>query len=262
MSKICPLYSSSTGNSTYIGTKEGSILVDVGASFKGICQNLQLADASSEEILAVAVTHEHSDHIKGLKTFLNKTSAYLITSAQTAQTLANNDAIPSKTKVIIIDQKPIEIGGIEVSRFATSHDCVGSSGYTFLLPDQKKIAVCTDLGVVTDSVRNAIWGSDMVLLESNHDIEMLKNGPYPPFLKARILSDQGHISNNICAAELKKLFKSGTKRFILGHLSQHNNTPLLAKSCATSALIDLGAQIDKDYILTVAKPSANGVMII
>ena len=262
MSKICPLYSGSTGNSTYIGTRDSSILVDAGASFKGICQNLQLADASPEEILAVAVTHEHSDHIKGLKTFLNKTSACLIASKQTAESLAESDTIPAKTEVIVISEKPITVGGIEISRFATSHDCVGSSGYTFLLPDTKKVAVCTDLGIVTDTVRDAISGSDVVLMESNHDIEMLKNGPYPPFLKARILSDHGHISNNICAAELKRLFQNGTKRFILGHLSQRNNTPLLAKSCATAALMDFGAQIDKDYILTVAKPSANGVTVI
>lgn len=262
MSKICPLYSGSSGNSTYIGTKNGGILVDAGASFKGICENMKIALADAADIFAVAVTHEHQDHIKGLKTFLNKTSACLLASEKTAQTLEKNDIIPSKTNVIIIDDKPLELGGTLISRFATSHDCEGSSGYTFLLPDNKKVAVCTDLGVVTDSVRSAILGSDVVLLESNHDIEMLKKGPYPPFLKARILSDRGHISNNICAAELKNLFKNGTTRFILGHLSQHNNTPVLAKSCATAALMDLGAQIDKDYILTVAKPQANGVMII
>ncbi len=262
MSKICPLYSGSSGNSTYLGTKDGSILVDAGASFKGICENLKIANACAEDILAIAVTHEHSDHIKGLKTFLNKTNACVIASQKTIQTLADSNAIPSKTKIIVIEDNPVQIGGIEISRFATSHDCEGSSGYSFLLPDDKKFSVCTDLGIVTDTVRNAIAGSDVVLMESNHDIEMLKNGPYPPFLKTRILSDHGHISNNVCAAELKNLFKNGTKRFILGHLSQHNNTPLLAKSCATAALMDLGAQIDKDYILTVAKPQANGVMVI
>ena len=115
---------------------------------------------------------------------------------------------------------------------------------------------------MTDTVQQAIIGSDLVLLESNHDIEMLKKGPYPPQLKVRILSDKGHLSNNICAAELKTLLQNGTKRFILGHLSQHNNTPLLAKSCATAALMDLGAKIDKDYLLYVATPNNNGVSII
>lgn len=262
MSKICPLYSGSTGNCTYIGTKEGSIIIDAGASFKGITENLKVADAVPEEILAIAVTHEHTDHIKGLKTFLNKTNACLITSDETAQKLIENNCIPAKTKIITINNTSVEIGGIHINRFATSHDCVGSSGYVLNLPDQKRIAICTDLGVITDEVRSALMGSDLVLLESNHDVEMLKKGPYPPELKMRILSEKGHISNVVCSNELKNLLKSNTKRFILGHLSQHNNTPLLAKSCAEAALMDLGAKINKDYLLTVAKPYANGVMVL
>ncbi len=262
MSKICPLYSSSSGNSTYIGTKNGGILIDAGASFKGIKEKLLALDAAPDEILAVAVTHEHTDHINGLKTFLKNSSAALLASNDTLNTLAEKECIPPKTRVITIDDKPIDICGIEINRFQTSHDCVGSSGYTLTLPDNKKVSVCTDLGVITDTIRKAIMGSDLVLLESNHDIEMLKKGPYPPQLKVRILSDKGHLSNNICATELKTLLKNGTKRFILGHLSQHNNTPLLAKSCATAALMDLGAKIDKDYLLTVATPNNNGVSII
>lgn len=262
MSRICPLFSGSTGNSTYIGTQNGGILIDAGASFKGICEALLRAGGNAEEIMAVAVTHEHSDHIKGLKTFLNKTGACLVTSVKTAEILAELDKIPANTKVIALDTDGVEIGGIAINRFATSHDCDGSSGFTFVLPDAKKIAVCTDLGVVTDEVRKNIIGSDLVLFESNHDIEMLKRGPYPPHLKMRILSEHGHISNNACAAELPKLLNSNTKRFILGHLSRHNNTPMLAKSCAESALMDLGAQNGRDYILSVAKPDYNGVTVI
>ena len=262
MSRICPLFSGSTGNSTYIGTNKGGILVDAGASMRGITDALQGAGGEIQEILAVAVTHQHIDHIKGLKTFLNKTNASLIASNDTIKSLGELDKIPSKTNVICLDSGETEIGGITVSRFATSHDCIGSSGYTFILPDNKKVAVCTDLGIVTNEVRNAILGSDLILLESNHDIEMLKKGPYPAQLKVRILSERGHISNSVCANELPALLKSGTKRFILGHLSQQNNTPMLAKSCAESALIDLGAQNGKDYILSVAKPNNNGVTVI
>ncbi len=261
MSRICPLFSGSTGNSTYIGTKNGGILIDAGASMKGIASALEIAGGSIDEILAVAVTHEHIDHIKGLKTVLNKTGAKLIASSGTLNALINLDKIPKKTEVICIDDKT-EINGIEISRFKTSHDCVGSSGYTFILPDSKKVAVCTDLGVVSDDVRKAMLGSDLVVIESNHDVEMLKRGPYPPNLKVRILSDKGHISNNCCANELPDLIKNGTKRFILAHLSQHNNTPMLAKSCAESALMDLSLENGKDYILTVAKPKNNGVTVI
>ncbi len=262
MSRICPLYSGSTGNSTYIGTKNGGILIDAGASFKGIAQALKFADGNTEEILAVAVTHTHSDHIKGLKTFLNKTDARLLATKETIKKLTDDGLVPAKTEIIIINDKPIDICGIEILSFETSHDCSGSCGYTFNLPDGKKFSLCTDLGVITDSVRNELLKSDLVLLESNHDIDMLKKGPYPPELKVRILSDKGHISNNICANELKLLLQNGTKRFILGHLSQHNNTPLLAKSCATASLMDMGAVIDKDYLLSVAKPTDNMVTVI
>ncbi len=262
MSRICPLYSSSSGNCTYIGTQNGGILVDAGASFKGMCEALKTAGGNIDEIAAVFITHEHDDHVKGLKTLLNKTNAMLFASTKTLEALAGLDKIPAKTKAIAMDDSIIEISGIMAHRFATSHDCVGSSGYNFILPDNKKVAVCTDSGIMTDEMRQALLGNDLVLLESNHDIEMLKKGPYPPYLKVRILSDLGHLSNNACAGELLGLLNSGSTRFILGHLSQHNNTPMIAKATAEAALIKNGAQNGKDYILTVARPQNNGVTVI
>ena len=262
MSKICPLFSSSSGNCTYIGTQNGGVLVDAGASFKGMCEALLTAGGSIDEIAAVFITHEHDDHIKGLKTLLNKTNAKLFASTKTLEKLAELDKIPAKVSTVAIDDNLIEINGIIARRFATSHDCVGSSGYSFILPDRKKVAVCTDSGIVTDEMRSAVLGNDLVLLESNHDIQMLKQGPYPPYLKVRILSDCGHLSNNACAGELQGLLNSGTTRFILGHLSQHNNTPMIAKATAEAALIKNGAQNGKDYLLTVARPKLNEVTII
>jgi len=262
MSRICPLFSSSSGNSTYIAAPQGGILIDAGASMKGICSALECAGGDYTEIKAVAVTHTHNDHIKGLKTFLKRTDATLIATKATLETLRLEDKIPAGTQVKVIDGGSLDVCGMEIKNFKTSHDCQGSCGYVITLPDGKKISVCTDLGVVTDTVRAAIKASDVVLLESNHDIDMLKNGPYPMPLKVRILSDSGHISNLSCAAELKGLLESGTARFILGHLSQQNNTPLLARSCAEAALIDIGAVNGKDYRLTVAAPQNNGVTVI
>lgn len=262
MSKICPLFSGSTGNSTYIGTKNGGILIDAGASMKGICSALERAGGTLDDIQAIAVTHTHSDHIKGLTTILKRTDIQLIATEETLKALQGMDKIPSGTKVMAIGESPVDICGIELNGFATSHDCQGSCGYTAILPDGKKVSVCTDLGVVTDSVRSAIMGSDVVLLESNHDIDMLKSGPYTPALKLRILSDSGHISNIACSAELKGLLNGGTTRFILGHLSRHNNTPLLAKSCAEAALIDMGAVNGRDCLLSVAAPTDNGVTVV
>ena len=101
-----------------------------------------------------------------------------------------------------MENQSVDFGGVEITRYNTSHDCEGSSCFSFLLPDSKRITVCTDLGIVTDEVRHALLKSDLVLFESNHDIQMLKTGPYPAVLKMRILSERGHISNNACAAEL------------------------------------------------------------
>lgn len=261
MSRICPLFSGSAGNCTYIGTQNGGILIDAGGSLKGIKSALELAGGSLEEIRAVAVTHEHSDHIKGLKTLLNKTNARLLASKKTLEALAAEDKIPADTEIAEVSDEPTDINGIIISRFATSHDCEGSSGYTFDLPDGKRAAVCTDLGVVTDEVRNTLYGCDTVLLESNHDVDMLKKGPYPPLLKIRIMSDKGHLSNNACSAELCGLLENGTVRFILGHLSQKNNTPLLARTGAEAALMDIGAQNGRDFLLSVAEPKDNGVTV-
>ena len=262
MSRICPLFSSSSGNCTYIACEGTGILVDAGASFKGICENLNAAGGSIDEISAVFITHEHDDHIRGLKALLNKTNARIFASEKTLEALIALDKIPAKTEACASNDIPTEVNGIVATRFATSHDCDGSSGYSFLLPDSKKVSICTDSGIVTDEMRNAVLNSDAVLIESNHDIDMLKKGPYPPQLKARILSDKGHLSNNACASELAMLLSFGTTRFILGHLSQHNNTPMLAKSTAEAALLKCGAQNGNDYILTVARPKISGVTVL
>lgn len=262
MSRICPLFSGSTGNSTYIGTKDGGILIDAGASAKGIAAALECAGSNIDDIKLIAVTHCHDDHIKGIKPLLNKTGACLLATQQTVDTLINKGCIPTKTEIIIADNKPIIFGDTLISSFGTCHDSVGSCGYSLLLPDGKRFSLCTDTGIITEEISNSIMNSDAVLIESNHDIEMLKKGPYPPFLKVRIMSDKGHISNSVCAGEVLKLFKNGTTRFLLGHLSLNNNTPLLALSTSESVLMDVGAKNGKDYLLSVAKPTGNGVTVI
>lgn len=260
MSRICPLFSGSTGNSTYIGTSQGGFLVDAGGSYKSICTAVAAAGGSIEDIRAIAVTHEHIDHVKGLKTLLKALKIPLIASQQTLESLAEADRIPDGATLIAVDDDEISFGDVCIQRFATSHDCAGSGGYKFTLPDGKCAAVCTDLGVMTDTVRAALTGCRLVMLESNHDVQMLKRGPYPPALKLRILSDMGHLSNAACANELPTLLNGGTTRFILGHLSQKNNLPMLALSAARASLMDIGAEQDRDYILYVARPDKNEVI--
>ena len=145
-----------------------------------------------------------------------------------------------------------EVQNIKVTRFPTSHDCVGSSGYRFNLSGTCSVAVCTDLGFVSDEVLENLKGCRGMVIESNHDLKMLRDGPYPHELKLRVGSDHGHLSNNACAAVLPRLFKSGTPRFILGHISKQNNTHAVALSCAKAALMDIGAVAGEDYLIFCA----------
>lgn len=259
MARLCTLASGSGGNSTYISTAGGDILIDIGLSSKAILNAMAEAGGSLERLRAIAITHTHSDHIKGLKTFLKKTDVPLIASQDTFEYLMQKDIITPSTKTICTDGM-VDLGDVAVTYFKTSHDAKGSGGYVVTTSDGRRAAVCTDLGIMTDTVRQNLLGCDAVLLESNHDVEMLRRGPYPAELKLRILSDEGHLSNNACAAELPTLLKSGTTRIILGHLSLENNTPILAQSAARNALLTAGAK-DDDYILQIARPKTVGVTV-
>ena len=143
-----------------------------------------------------------------------------------------------------------DIDNINIIPFETSHDCSQGYGYTFFINEKKiKVSFCSDLGMVSNEVLNSILGSNLIFMESNHDIEMLKNGPYPWYLKERILSDIGHLSNNACSEVLNKLILSGTKKFVLCHLSSTNNTPEVAYNSAFKVLENTGI---KDFELYVA----------
>lgn len=261
MARLCTLASGSSGNATYISTNDGDILIDAGVSCKALTKAIGEANGDISRLKAVAITHTHTDHICGLKTFLKTTKIPLVASDDTLQTLANNDIIPEGIKTIIADSGIITLGDIQLDFFATSHDAKGSGGYVVTLPDGRRAAVCTDLGVMTDDIRKKLYGCDTVLIESNHDVEMLRRGPYPAQLKLRILSDEGHLSNNACAVELPNFVKNGTSRIILGHISRENNTPLLAERAATTTLASIGAKKDEDYILQTAKPKIVGVTV-
>lgn len=260
MARFCTLASGSSGNSTYISTPDGDILVDAGISYKALLSAFDTVGGNMQNLRAVAITHSHIDHIKGLKTLLKNINVPLVASSPTLQYLSTNNFLPSNVKVIACDSGTVALGDIALNFFATSHDAIGSGGYTITLPDTRKVAVCTDLGIITDNIRQNIYGCDTILIESNHDVEMLRRGAYPAQLKLRILSDEGHLSNNACALELPKLLQSGTKRIILGHLSAENNTPLLASSSAKAALAAIGAKED-DYILKIAKPKTAEVTL-
>ncbi len=252
MAKFCSLFSSSKGNCTYIGSSHGGILIDIGVSAKRT--EIALCDIGIQpsEIAAIFVTHEHTDHINGIRVFAERHGIKVYASAGTLAGMEDAGAITTKTNADIIPISGIEAGGMFVKPFRTPHDSRESTGYCIVTPDNKRISVATDMGTVTDTVFNALYGSDLVLLESNHDVGMLQNGPYPYFLKERILSNHGHLSNERCAETAVRLAESGTTRFVLGHLSEENNMPSLAYETTHSAMTLAGIRENVDYLLSVA----------
>lgn len=260
MAKICPLFSSSKGNSTYIGTNEVGILVDIGRSTKQILNALNVNNISINSIKAIFITHEHSDHIQGLKVFASKYNVPVYASNGTINALKQKGIFNGKFPVNIIDSSGINIYGMCIKPFDTPHDSSHSVGYIIDTIDKKRAVVATDIGYMTDTIRNSIIGANAVLIESNHDIRMLQNGPYPYYLKKRILSNSGHLSNDACAAELPYFIKNGTNKFILAHLSQENNLPELALETSVCHLSSYNMKNGIDYQLLVAPVENIGTM--
>ncbi len=251
MAKICPLFSGSKANCTYLASGNDAVLIDAGASCSATLRAIEAIGESADKIRAILITHEHTDHIKGLRALNKKLKVPVIASKGTLNALLKAAVLDENTpQITITDNLETDFGIIH--RFATMHDCEDSSGYKIELSADCSAAVCTDLGVVTGDVRAALQSSSVVLLESNHDLRMLQNGPYPPELKIRIAGERGHLSNSAAAAELVTLLKSGTNRFILGHLSENNNLPTLAVRVSESALMDVGAKKGLDYTLYCA----------
>lgn len=257
------MFSGSEGNATYIGGAGGGVLVDVGVSCKRMKAALQNANIPLTDIKAVLITHHHNDHIKGLKVFLKNSTIPIIASRDTIYALEFLGIIDSAYPRIYIDEEETAtLGDMEISSAKTSHDCLGSSCFSITIGKEQKVAVCTDLGIVTDEVKALLKGSALALLESNHDPVMLRLGPYPAELKLRISSNEGHLSNAVCAETLSELFETGTNRFVLAHLSEQNNTPEKAASATRAALMDKGAVENEDYILYVAPKEGNRVITI
>lgn len=262
MARFCPLFSSSSGNSIYIGGADGGLLVDAGVSARQLTQALSRLEIPLDSIRAILVTHEHSDHIKGLRVLAKNQNLPVFTSHGTAEKLRANGTADGSFPLHEIGCSPFEAAGMRITPFPLSHDCAEGFGYAAELPDGRRAAVVTDLGQMTQAVLDAVQGCDLVLLESNHDYAMLRSGPYPLYLKQRILSKFGHLSNDVCAQTVPELMRSGTTRFFLGHLSRRNNTPQLAYHAALAALNAAGGRVNTDFMLEVAPEcDARRVMI-
>lgn len=253
MAKACQLFSGSTGNSIFISCKETKILVDAGVSAKRLDEALLEIGENPDSINAVFVTHEHTDHSKGLRVFASRHNIPVIASQKVMKKLFEDERVNDKNEALLLNEN-MELGGIEVIPFEVSHDSVECFGFRFNLQDGRSVSICTDTGYITNSAKAVIPGSDLVFLESNHEITMLENGPYPYILKQRILSRKGHLSNADCAEFAAELVKSGTTRLILSHISRENNIPEIARLTALSAISEAGFEENRDFRLSTAPP--------
>ena len=259
MSIMYPLCSSSKGNCIFLGNEQEGVLVDVGISCRALGAQLALVGIPMKAVRAILITHEHSDHVRGLSRISKKLGVPVYASAGTASVLLEQQMVDADL-LQVTEGKPFWVGSMQIRPFSTSHDAVDSQNYRVCFPDGEA-AVCTDLGVVTETVHEALAGCKTVLLESNYEETMLQMGPYPYFLKRRIASVSGHLSNTDAAQELIHLAKSGTSRFVLGHLSPENNRPELAYQQAVLALSTEGLVLDRDYTLMVAPKTGIGQLV-
>lgn len=251
MARVVPLFSGSKGNSYYIGTMSEGVLIDAGRSCKQIENAMEANGLKMSNVSAVFVTHEHTDHCSALKVLASRYNFDVYASGGTLNALQQGGKIAPATRTEIIEAE-VATGNMFVQRIDTPHDAAESCCYRVVAPDGKSALIATDMGVMLPAVREAAEKSDFVVLESNHDIEMLKTGIYPYYLKQRILSKKGHLSNDACAKELVNLVSKGTLRLMLGHLSEQNNTPQLALATSIATLEQQGMKFRSDYSLDIA----------
>ena len=261
MAKAVPLFSGSKGNSYYIGSNVGGVLIDAGRNCKQIEQAMAQNGLGMKNVRALFITHEHIDHCAAVRVLAKKYGIPVYASEGTLRAMAMSQKLHPLTKTFVITDE-IALGDMLITRIDTPHDATESCCYRVVCPDGKAALIATDMGVMTDPVREAAAESDFVVLESNHDIEMLKTGPYPYPLKQRILSDRGHLSNDACASELIELVKGGTLRLMLGHLSEQNNTPDLALRTSVRELERAGLKYKNDFTLDVAPCVTTGKSVI
>jgi len=238
MMKICSLASSSSGNCIYVGTDRTHILIDAGISCKRVKSGLELINIDPAGIDAVLITHEHSDHIRGLGVLSRRYSIPIYATELTWRAVLSSGTVGEIDKNLfhkISPDKDFAINEIAIHPFRTPHDAADPVCYTFT-KDKKKISIATDLGCYNSYIAEKLKGSNVLFIEANHDIEMLKNGSYPFYLKKRILSDAGHLSNEMSGKLVSEVLHDNLKYVVLGHLSKENNRPEIAFAAVNAVL--------------------------
>ena len=229
--RVAMLASGSKGNAAYIELDGTRLLIDAGISARRITRSLADLGVDAASLDGVFITHEHSDHIKGLPTLLKQYHLPLFAPPATLRAIRESLAVPEDTFTPLTGN--VMLGAVSVKSFSTLHDAVSPVGYAVC--GSEKCALATDLGFLTNDVMKAIEGADALILEANHDRELLQQGSYPWHLKQRILSNRGHLSNSAAAWALVRL-KKRPRAVFLAHMSQENNRPALVEETVRTIL--------------------------
>ncbi len=239
--KITILGSGSKGNSTLIEIGNTKILIDVGFSYRTLKEKLNTINVDPLTIDYILITHDHSDHIYGLKTYLKNYKPFVYMSKKIADVFFDFDY----ENVIYLEDE-LKINDILITTLQTSHDATDSCGYLITYKDESLVYI-TDTGYIHNKILNRIKNKTYYIFESNHDIDMLINGKYPEYLKQRIWGDRGHLSNELAGSYLSKIVGDNTKKIVLAHLSEENNTPKIALNTVNRILKD--SNIKKEVVV-------------
>ena len=252
MIKLVSLFSGSSGNAIYVSGNKTKILVDAGLSGKRIEQALLSIGEDIRNIQAILISHEHMDHILGAGILSRRFGIPIYANQRTWDAMMSSlKKINPECIRVFNTGDNFRIGDLEVHTFMTPHDAAEPVGFSFFCND-RKLTIATGMGHMNNNLLACLEGSDIVLIESNHDIEMLKMGRYPWPLKKRILGDKGHLCNDMAAQTVAYLARAGTKKFLLGHLSKENNFPELAFETVKNALLEKSIIAGRDVYLGVA----------
>ncbi len=234
MIKFQSFLSGSSGNATFVTDDHVHFLVDCGAGGRYITECMRRIGISPSELSGIFITHEHHDHIAGAGILSRKFGIPIYATEKTWDAMENalGNILPHNKRIL---EGSLDFDTVRVSFFPIPHDAADPVGYSFETLDGK-FSIATDMGHISETVMAHIKGSDSVILEANHDVEMLQKGPYPFHLKKRILGDKGHLSNELCGKMCVSLAKTGTKAVWLGHLSGENNRPELAFETVSAVL--------------------------
>lgn len=259
MLSFTTLASGSSGNAALVSCGDTHILLDAGISAKQITAGLQTLGVAPRQLSAIFLTHEHSDHVSGLRVFSKKAGAPIYATGPTCREWYRKNRCDEVKELFRLQEAGtgVQIGSLWAESFPTPHDAAASVGWS-ISGDGGRVVLCTDLGYVTETVRRAAAGCDLLVCETNHDVDWVRSGPYPYYLKERILGDYGHLSNEAGAELAAFAVESGARTVVLAHLSQQNNTPARAYEVVSRRLRAMDCDPERDVALAVAPRSGVG----